>query len=194
MVSARPFRKSQQAWLQQLGRGLRPYDGKEFVLLLDHAGNHTRHLDFVEEFWANGHDELDMGRGKKKAKKQKRETVERECLGCGFVMSSKMFQCPQCGMIRKKAVDVEKVAGKLEKVQGRKEKSWDQTLWRQICCRAVERAKDIRWAKAQYKNIVGAWPIRNADFDPAESCPKEVALEITKNLKAYARRMNELRS
>jgi DNA repair protein RadD len=39
LVMARPIRSSLMMHIQQLGRVLRPYEGKEFAIVLDHAGN-----------------------------------------------------------------------------------------------------------------------------------------------------------
>lgn len=45
-------------YLQQVGRSLRPYPGKEFALILDHAGNCSRHgLPDEERSWSlEGHE------------------------------------------------------------------------------------------------------------------------------------------
>lgn len=47
IISARPT-KSLNLWLQQIGRGSRPYPGKDCFLVLDHADNCRKH-GFMEE-------------------------------------------------------------------------------------------------------------------------------------------------
>ena len=67
-VSARPFSKSFMSHVQQMGRVMRSYPGKEFALWLDHSGNYLRFQEDWEDVYANGVSELDEG--KEKARKE----------------------------------------------------------------------------------------------------------------------------
>jgi DNA repair protein RadD len=79
--------KSLALYLQQVGRALRPLEGKSRAVILDHAGNVFRHglLD-VEHEWS-----LD-GRPKKKGK-----ALARRCPECGVVIPIPAHPCPECG-------------------------------------------------------------------------------------------------
>jgi superfamily II DNA or RNA helicase len=59
IVDARPT-KSRIPFVQTIGRGLRTADGKDHLLILDHAGNHLR-LGVVTDV---GQDYLDDGKGR----------------------------------------------------------------------------------------------------------------------------------
>ena len=72
-VSARPFSKSLSSHIQQLGRVMRSYEGKEFGLWLDHSGNYIRFREDWEEIYAEGVKDLD-----KKIEKTKKEPTEGE--------------------------------------------------------------------------------------------------------------------
>ena len=75
VIDAHPYRKSTQAVIQQLGRGMRPADGKDRVWWLDFAGNHERLWPTVSRYFTEGYTELPQAPPKKK-KKKKRQTEE----------------------------------------------------------------------------------------------------------------------
>lgn len=91
--------------LQQIGRSLRPANGKECAYILDHVGNCMRH-GFAEEEreWSlDGH----------AAKKRKEQAIfPRQCKKCfAMFMGPK---CPSCGLqYETKAREVEQVSGDL---------------------------------------------------------------------------------
>ena len=83
--------------IQQLGRGMRIAEGKEYCLYLDHAGNMAGWYADVSDIWANGVSELPS---EKKEKPQRKEGKEREstvCHECRFVMSPQATECLHCG-------------------------------------------------------------------------------------------------
>jgi len=53
-VSARPFSKSFSSHVQQMGRVMRPYEGKEFGVWLDHSGNYLRFRKDWDELFDEG--------------------------------------------------------------------------------------------------------------------------------------------
>jgi DNA repair protein RadD len=91
-ILARPT-KSLALYLQQVGRVLRPYPGKDHALILDHAGN-TREHGFV-------HEDRDWSLNGVKSKQKEKETVESVgvvmCMRCWLAFSSDLDQCPSCG-------------------------------------------------------------------------------------------------
>ena len=120
MIGARPYRKSFAAHIQQLGRVMRADRGKEYGLVLDHAGNFTRFADETEALFEYGPEVLLPGGLKKYKEVVKREENKREdivCLRCGYIMRPSDQQCPACGMTRpKRQSQTEYVDGSLQKV------------------------------------------------------------------------------
>lgn len=97
--------------LQQMGRVLRPFPGKQRAVILDHVGNVFRHgLPDDDRQWS-----LDA---KQRKGKQKQEAVLsiRQCERC-FSVHRPAPACPTCGYIYPvKSREVEEVDGELEVV------------------------------------------------------------------------------
>ena len=84
---ARPT-KSLSVFLQQIGRTLRPAEGKDCAVILDHVGNHLRHgLPDAPREWT-----LEQG-----AVKTKAEPVK-QCPVC-FGVHDPAPECPMCGHV-----------------------------------------------------------------------------------------------
>lgn len=98
-------------YLQQVGRSLRPYRGKEQAIVLDHAGNAGRHgLPDDERQWHLGDDE--SRRGKKKP-----STSLRTCGKCYAAAKPGTMVCAECGwQWPVEAREVEQVKGELQEV------------------------------------------------------------------------------
>ena len=188
LISARPYRKSLTGHIQQIGRIMRASPGKEFGLILDHSGNFLRHAIATESFWAAGCDELDDGE-KKETKEMPKEQKERKCFECGFVMEPGADACGNCGAERKKPPpQMEAVAGQM--TEYRSLSSEVGNVWPHICRLAVDRhptddERARKFALAQFKNITGAWPGRNAEVIPNDECDPRVELAVEKSLAAW---------
>lgn len=174
LIDARPLRKSFAAQLQKVGRVMRPFPGKEFGLLLCHAGNAQRFYEDFEEVFANGLDKLDDGKKYETPKSEPDEKVKKErfCPACGYAMPPVAHACPACGHERTRRSLVETLPGELVEFAPRKAKAepplpaWagdkDRT-WKQLCGHAMQRKKGDpltarKWANAQYKTLFGEWP------------------------------------
>jgi len=83
IIMARPT-KSEMLYIQQLGRGTRPYPGKKDFLVLDHSGNVLRH-GFMEE---------EREACLKYVEHTKRTKSLTTCLNCFAVFSGSV--CPDC--------------------------------------------------------------------------------------------------
>lgn len=82
--------KSLAKYLQQAGRVLRPYPGKEYSIILDHVGNVELHgFPDDDREWS-----LD---GRAKKSKQKDEFFMRTCPNCYACYKSTLKACPVCG-------------------------------------------------------------------------------------------------
>jgi DNA repair protein RadD len=93
IILARPT-KSLNLYIQQIGRGTRPLDGKNDFIVLDHAGNVHRHGFLTDEYEAN----LDEETTKKKDKKR----VTKTCDICYCVFEGSV--CPSCGNMNESRV------------------------------------------------------------------------------------------
>ena len=92
IVALRPLRSSMAEWVQQLGRGMRPVEGKDSVIVHDHAGNQTRFAGLMETFWARGVSEFAPPKPERSG-----EAPEKECPQCGFVARLGATVCSNCG-------------------------------------------------------------------------------------------------
>jgi DNA repair protein RadD len=98
--------------MQRWGRVLRPAEGKDYAVILDHAGNSKRHgLPDDDREWS-----LD---GTRKAKKPKDadDISIKACPMCFSVVRSHVGECKHCGHIFMKASrTIEEQAGELQEV------------------------------------------------------------------------------
>lgn len=88
--------RSEITHVQKNGRGLRTADGKEFLLILDHAGNNRR-LGTVTDIY---HDHLDIRTKKDKGdayKEDKPAKKPKKCAKCGALVAAGKRACGACG-------------------------------------------------------------------------------------------------
>jgi DNA repair protein RadD len=169
IVDAQPT-KSDIRHVQKIGRGLRPADGKEDLLILDHANNSTT-LGMVDEIF---HAALDDGT-RTSAEKQARESkpaVPSECAKCHRLRPARVHVCPHCGFAPQRQSTVHHEDGELQelrpKVSGKrvsdktirlqgKEKPLAQFMGelRQF---ASTHGYKPGWAAWKYKTATGSWP------------------------------------
>ena len=159
-VSARPFSKSLSSHIQQMGRVMRPFEGKEFALWLDHSGNYLRFRDDWDEVYVNGVKSLE---GKaEKAKKEPTEKLKKEskCSACGHLWPPNTDTCPSCGHVRQRRNLVDHVAGELvELVAGKKVAKDDkQMFYSEMLYIAQQRNYNPNWASHVYRDKFGVWP------------------------------------
>jgi superfamily II DNA or RNA helicase len=90
---------SMALYLQIVGRGLRPCEGKDKCIILDHVGNIGRHQHpLTQRDWS-----LEGMKKKRKKKKQEEENEEYyTCESCYFVYEKSEECCPKCGLINEK--------------------------------------------------------------------------------------------
>lgn len=97
-------------YLQQCGRALRPFPGKDYAIILDHAGNCKRFgLPDDDRQWSL--------EGRKKGKAGEYAVPIRQCPRCFAVVSAAREQCPYCGAkFIVAGRGIEQVDGNLEEV------------------------------------------------------------------------------
>lgn len=103
--------KSLSLHLQQVGRALRPCEGKSEAIILDHAGNSLTHgLPDDEREW-------DLADREKRRKADKAEVAIRQCRECFFVYRPSR-ECPSCGHVPPVQVrELEVIEGTLAEVR-----------------------------------------------------------------------------
>lgn len=126
--------KSLSLHLQQVGRALRPCEGKAEAIILDHAGNSLRHgLPDDEREWS-----LEDRERRKKAEPS--EVPVRQCKECFFVYRPAP-KCPSCGHVPPVVVrEIEQVEGTLEEIT-----------------RAKDQAKRQRWIEERDCHTLDDW-------------------------------------
>lgn len=84
--------KSLSLYLQQIGRGMRPFEGKEKALILDHAGNCILHgLPCTNHAWSLEDSDAKNSR--------KQEEAVRVCPDCFAALEPRENPCPECGHV-----------------------------------------------------------------------------------------------
>jgi len=109
VIMLRPT-QSLSLYLQQVGRGLRPMEGKEAAIILDHAGNSLRHgLPDDDREWS-------LADRAKKKRAEAAETPVRQCPEC-YRVYRPAPKCPGCGHAAPVAARVvEEVEGVLAEI------------------------------------------------------------------------------
>lgn len=107
LIDCHAYRKSRQAVQQMWGRVMRAAPGKDYGLLLDHAGNYIRHGAFLEKIAAEGAKALKGGLKANEAafKPEKEDKVaekkkERTCPQCSSLLKLFSNGCSECGWVK----------------------------------------------------------------------------------------------
>lgn len=154
--------KSLRLWIQQSGRALRKYPGKEVAFILDHAGN-TERLQFLPCSTA----EWSLGGRVKKPKEDDGPKIKL-CPQCYFACPAYRKDCPECHWIFvPMAREVDEVEGDLKEVDialfkraKKKEEGMAKTL---DDLKAIEKERGYKkgWAAIRYaarkKGKVDQW-------------------------------------
>ena len=156
MILARPTR-SLIRWVQMAGRILRPYEGKERGLILDHSGS-AAYLGYPT-------DDLplelcDGGVGNSKSKPNLNEEGKAtKCNECSFMKPPKTWKCPACGHEPIKKPNVAQIEGELRLVKRTKFSQADkQSTYSQLLAIADARNYSDGWVSHKYREIYGVWP------------------------------------
>ena len=186
-VSARPFSKSFSSHVQQLGRVMRPHEGKEFAVWLDHSGNYLRFRDDWDKLYDHGVDELKEGTEKSRKEPTVKEKKEAMCPSCGGLWTSPTNICDECGFERQNPRDIINVPGELTEldVANRKLVIDNQQFYSEILYYSRSKGYNDGWVAHKYKEKFGVWP-RGLKQDPL---PPSIATSkwIKSRLIAYAK-------
>jgi DNA repair protein RadD len=159
-ISARPFSKSFSSHVQQIGRVLRPHEGKEFGVLLDHSGNFLRFRDDWDGLYHDGVTELKAGGETVKREPTEREKKEAKCPVCMALWTSKNNTCSSCGHTRQPFQGVTSIAGKLEELQmaNRKLQIANTDFYAELQYYGKSKGYKDGWAAIKYKEKFGVYP------------------------------------
>lgn len=115
-ISARPFSKSLSSHIQQMGRIMRGYPGKEFAVWLDHSGNYLRFREDWDSIFDGGVTELDDAKEKARKEKTQKEKEAAKCPKCGALWPGNSDTCLHCGHVRQRKSQVAAVPGQMEEL------------------------------------------------------------------------------
>lgn len=186
LILARPT-KSEQLFVQIIGRALRTAAGKEDALILDHSDT-TLKLGFVTDIH---HEHLDTERPIEASSRRAEKSVKvpKECPSCHFLKPAGVHKCPACGFEPVRRQAVETVDGDLVQLSGKprtfrqveKQRFWSGLLWY-----VENRGKSDGWAAHKYKDRFGVWPrgLRAISMEPDQLCRNWVKAAAIKWAKA----------
>jgi len=160
VVLARPT-KSIPLHLQMLGRGLRPAPGKDYCLVLDHAGNVMR-LGMAEDDYAWTLSSARRVQDGARFEKGERKDKPVHCKECGHIFRRSPV-CPKCGWrIPAPKRDVRHVEADLVEITQQRIKEWQdkRQFYRELMFMAIEGDWHPKRAACVYREKFGQWPPR----------------------------------
>lgn len=160
MILARPTR-SLIRHIQMAGRCLRPSKGKEYALILDHAGV-VESLGFPTDDMPM---ELCNGKPKEAKKREKSAPLPKVCGNCAYVKPPKVHQCPSCGFAPEVQDTVEIEDGDLVEYK-RMAMEDKQQFYGELLAIADERGYKPGWAYHKYREKVGVFPKNSMPKEP----------------------------
>ena len=171
-ISARPFTKSFSSHVQQMGRVMRSFSGKDFSLWLDHSGNFLRFRDDWEDLFHNGVSVLDDGKEKPKPEPSDKEKEAAKCPKCSALWPPKSDICSNCGHVRERKNDVQVKAGELVEIgsPARKERydsAFKESFYQQLLRFGYSKGYKDGWSYHKYITRFGIappWKKVMADF------------------------------
>jgi superfamily II DNA or RNA helicase len=158
-ISARPFSKSFSSHVQQMGRIMRPFEGKKFGVWLDHSGNYLRFRKDWDKLFEEGVTELDDSGEATKKEPDEKEKKEAKCPACKALWIWQSNVCGNCGH-EKPLKQLISVPGELHELEGANKKTVieNQNFYSELLAYAKARDYKEGWAAFKYKEKYGYWP------------------------------------
>ena len=188
MIDAYPLRRSLAMHIQKVGRVMRTSDGKEFGLVIDHAGNWMGFFDETHAFFEHGVSELDDSKAKVERDAADREAMT--CPNCDTVWERGSTVCVSCGEERPektfgrgKMVERSAELGEIDVVDGKgRSLPYQGDWWLELCAVAcavpgIEPERARKMALAKYRSIFGQWP--KGDFRWVDRPPNKAVRDYT---------------
>jgi superfamily II DNA or RNA helicase len=186
-ISARPFSKSFSSHVQQIGRILRPHEGKQFGVLLDHSGNFLRFRDDWDGLYHDGVTELKAGGETIKREPTEKEKKEAKCPKCFALWVSKDNTCVACGHVRQSMATISNIAGRMEELnfENRVVNKEKQDFYSQLVYYGKQKGYKDGWAAMQFKAKYNSYP---NGYKPEAKIPDDKTLGwIRKQTKAFVK-------
>lgn len=177
IILARPT-KSENLFVQIIGRGLRIADGKADCVILDHSDTHLR-LGMVTDIDA---DELDTGKKQAASAREAKDRMPlpKECTNCTGLVPAGVKECPCCGAVAKPPINVVQHDGELVEFgtgkKGPKPKlpktiellreMPKDVLFAQLRFIQQERGRKDGWRDHAYREITSVWPRGMSGVEP----------------------------
>ena len=163
IILARPT-KSEMLFVQIVGRGLRPANGKDHCLVLDHSDTTSR-LGFVTDIH---HDQLDNGLSRI-SNARDRAKLPKECPMCACLRPPTTNVCPNCGFVAQPVNKILSVDGELQELDRNKRRIENPVeIYGQFKWIGHERNYKPGWAYHKAAEYLNCKPI---GFDAAPLCP-----------------------
>lgn len=157
LILARPT-KSLIRYIQMVGRVLRPHEGKEKALVLDHSGT-VKRLGFPTDDLPL---ELDDGKPKKSSgqQKEREEPLPKACPSCSYMKPAKTHKCPSCGFEPERQSEVEVLDGELALMKKNKKATAldKQSFYSELLGLAAIRGYSDGRIANLYREKFGVWP------------------------------------
>lgn len=163
-ILARPT-KSAAVFVQQIGRVLRPFPGKDRALVLDLAGNHGRH-GFVDEIEIKG---LSCDESTAVTTGTRSPPT---CRGCGALVRRGVVQCSACGDKLPQVRSVIEQSVPLEQLTRKEARQREQDYLGGLHHLAAERFYSSGWVARMYRDKFGRWPSARRKVDPIRPSPE----------------------
>jgi DNA repair protein RadD len=185
--------KSEIRWVQDGSRGMTPFPGKEFTLVLDHAGT----AEELGMFTDIHHTTLDARDPKDKGEpfKDQKPPKPYKCPKCSAIIPRGRPVCPICGTVLKAAKEPAVVDGELVAISGKKKKekaeitpAQKEDFYSQLIHIADAKGRKRGWADWTFKEKFGHFPTRKHGIDPKEPSATVLNYVRSRNIaKAKAR-------
>jgi len=147
---------------------MRPHEGKQFGLWLDHSGNFLRFRDDWDNLYTEGVQKLEEG-GSERAKREPsdKEKKQAKCPQCSVIWESKTNVCHHCGHIRQSFNTIISMPGQLEELSetNRKLQIANDQFFAELKYYGRMKGYQDGWAKHKYKEKFAVFP-RGLNVDP----------------------------
>ena len=185
-VSARPFSKSFSSHVQQMGRVMRPHEGKEYGIWLDHSGNFLRFRSDWDRLYTEGVKTLDNSGEKAKKEPTEREKKESTCPKCKALWKLGSQSCVECGYERP-LKQVLTIPGELQELAeaNRKLQIDNRQFYAELMYYGRLKEYKDGWAAVKYKEKFGVYP-HGIRVEPAPTSAKTMGW-IKSRLIAYSK-------
>ncbi len=179
--------KSLQRYIQICGRVLRPYQGKDRAIILDHSGT-SKILGYPTEeqpvHLCDGKPKKSSGSDKKQE-----EHLPEKCTACDYLKPARVHKCPKCGFAPERQSTVETEDGELSKLARAGKKKTNalaelpkQDVYSQILSIKNARGYSDGWASHLYREIYLVWPrgLKNDCAEPSQELLNFVKAKLSR--------------